>query len=447
MKIKAFCLLLFIFWGTTKSIAQPVCTGKMLNAREGKIEPICYLRSPNPIGNITKYTIILSGVEIYEVQFEYDKEADSILIKFYDKQNTNVKKESVMLKPEDSHFLICDFKPNQKPITSGNTYRILFGIDQPDAQFVTLYQFQAIGGAQMQFQLQEVQEDVLAGHLEAVRDKEKIDNIRAMHAASISSLKRDMTACKDSIIAALLEREKQKSNAEATLIATRDLQASFTKKMDNLFINYFKNIHTYNPENFDVSFRFSCDAGGSIKVDAQKSINFINGQQRNWLRDSFLLRIKPKIEAGNYPALSDTLTNGGLKDNFISWFENRLSVYPNIGQADMDSFSTLQKQIVEELETYTTRSVNLPVIYTYSFKYKSSMLSPVWRYVKENNGGDKFIDKSESYNRVEITERLKEIFRAKYGTLQNGKYKLQVSTVEINNGETITQDINIVNKE
>ena len=76
--------------------AQPICTGKMLNAKEGKID-ICFLRTLNPVGNITKYSIQLNGAEIYEVEFTYYNERDSISILFVDKSNTIVKREGVKL--------------------------------------------------------------------------------------------------------------------------------------------------------------------------------------------------------------------------------------------------------------------------------------------------------------------------------------------------------------
>src|SRR4051812_37558214 len=113
---KLFLFVLCSFF-VVKLFAQPNCTAKILNAKEGRIEA-CFVRTPNPVGNITKYTILVAGVEIYEVEFTYEKEGDSVLIKFYDKQNTNVRLQCVRLKPEDSHVLICDFKANQKQVSN-----------------------------------------------------------------------------------------------------------------------------------------------------------------------------------------------------------------------------------------------------------------------------------------------------------------------------------------
>src|SRR5665647_3227194 len=127
-----------------QTYGQPICNGKMLNAKDGNIDVVCFLRSLNPIGNKTKYTIFFNGTEIYEVDFTYYQEGDSILIQFFDEQNTTVKRECVKLMSYDSHFLICDYEPNIWPIkdsTSTTTYPILFGIDNPNKQFIILYQF------------------------------------------------------------------------------------------------------------------------------------------------------------------------------------------------------------------------------------------------------------------------------------------------------------------
>ncbi|MGB5029011.1 MAG: hypothetical protein WBO38_10950, partial [Chitinophagaceae bacterium] len=124
--MKKLLVLFMLLCVVSNTNAQPVCTARILNVNDGRSDA-CFVRTPNPIGNITKYTILLSGIEIYEVEFTYQKEGDSILIRFYDKQNTLVKLQTVKLKPEDSHYLICDFIPNDRKISNDRNYKILFG--------------------------------------------------------------------------------------------------------------------------------------------------------------------------------------------------------------------------------------------------------------------------------------------------------------------------------
>jgi len=426
--------------------AQIVCTGKMLNAKDSKIDAVCFLRTPNPIGNVTKYTILLSGIEIYEVEFTYYKEGDSILIKFYDKQNTSVKRESIRLKSEDSHFLICDFKPNIKSISNANGYRILFGIDHPNQQFITLYQFQAIGGTLTQFKLQDVADSVLFQHKISVTDYEVIVDIRRKYTNAIEQLKRDMIFHKDSIINSITEKENTKIIKDAILIADKSLQADFTKKMDGMFVNYFKNIFSFNEDAFDVNFTFSCNGKGKIKIDTVKSLHFKIGLQKNWLRDSFILNIKPNIEKGFYGTLTETNTTKNLKLEFTNWFEDNFNSYTNLGPSDRDSFMVLLKSIYTELDPFITRTINIPTLYSYTFRYTSSVKRPTWKYVKESDGSDKFVDKSDKEKRVEITENLKQIFKTKYGSLGSGKYNLMVSTLSINSDAYNGQDIQLIEK-
>jgi hypothetical protein len=228
LKKMFFFITLFLFC-INEAFAQPICTAKILNVKDGRMDA-CFLRTLNPIGNITKYTILLSGIEIYEVEFTYFTEGDSILIKFYDKQNSIVKRQCVRLKPEDSHVLICDFKPNIKQINNDKNYQILFGIDSLNQQFITLYQFQAVGGIQSQFILQDVPSNIIYDHSKAVLDYEKIMAIREAHYNNVARLKREMIKYKDSIINNILENENAQKLKEATLGAVNSLQIDFTKK-------------------------------------------------------------------------------------------------------------------------------------------------------------------------------------------------------------------------
>lgn len=111
---------------------------------------------------------------------------------------------------QDSHYLICDFKTNQTQINNTTNYKILFGIDHPDNQFITLYQFQAIGGIQSQFILQDVPSTAINDHSKAVMEYEKIMNMKDEHNFSIRHLKRDMNDYKDSIINSITEIENTK---------------------------------------------------------------------------------------------------------------------------------------------------------------------------------------------------------------------------------------------
>lgn len=426
---------------------QIICTGKMLNAKDSKIETVCFLRTPNPIGNITKYSIILSGIEIYEVEFTYYKDDDSILIKLYDKQDVIVKRETVKLTSEDSHFLISDFKPNVNSIANSGQYRILFGIDHPNKQYISLYQFQSIGGTQTQFKLRDVPDSVLLLHKRAVNNYEVLFGTRQKYSLAMESLRRDMGLYKDSVINSVMAKEDAKRSKEAIMIADNTLQAAFVKKMDDIFLGYFKNIHTFNDEAIEVSFTFFSNANGRVKIDPIRSLNFKNGYQRRWLRDSFMLNVKPIIEKGLYNTLSETYSNHNLKPDFAKWFENNFAGYSNLGPAERDSFTPDLKLINDELDRYENRTINIPTVFTYSFKYVSSVKTPTWKYTKESDGNDKFVDKSDEENRVEITDKLKQIFKNKYRSLGNGKYNLKISTISINNGAFTGQDIQIINNE
>jgi hypothetical protein len=428
----------------SKTNAQPVCTARILNVKDGRSDA-CFVRTPNPIGNITKYTILLSGIEIYEVEFTYQKEGDSILIRFYDKQNTLVKLQTVKLKPEDSHYLICDFVPNDRKISNDRNYKILFGIDNPTQQFINLYQFQAIGGVQSQFILEEVPASVISEHIQAVQDYEKIVDIRNAHAANITKLKNEMVLYKDSVLFNIRQKEEAIRLKEATLIADQKLQTRFKSEMDSLFFNYYKNIHWFRNEQYDVNFVFSCNGNGKITIDTMRTINFRTGGQYNWVRDSFLSRIRPQIESRNYETLLDEYRHPNLKAEFSNWFDRRFAGYTNLGEKDMDSFTAIRNTINNEFDTYASRTVSIPTVYSYNFKYVAVLKQPTWKYVKEVSGDEKFNDKSDSKEKVEITDQLKQLFRDKLSAYGNGKYSFKVSFVSLNDA-FLSKDMKLIEK-
>lgn len=88
--------------------------------------------------------------------------------------------------------------------------------------------------------------------------------------------------------------------------------------MDDIFLSYFKNIHSFNDEAFEGDFSFFSDGNGKIKIDPTKTLYFKTGLQKNWLRDSFMLAIKPLIEKGVFNTLSETNTN---RKSEIRFFE------------------------------------------------------------------------------------------------------------------------------
>jgi hypothetical protein len=432
---------------TVKIFAQLNFTGKMLDFKDGKTDAIYFKRTLNPIDNKTKYSILFNGVEIYEVDFTYHKEQDSILVDFYDKQNPISKRETVSLKSKDSHFLICNYIPNVWPIndTTSKPYQILFGIDQPNQQFITLYQFQAIGGIQTQFILQYVPNDVFEGHHKAVLNKMMMDSLQAKHILSLEHLRSRMISYKDSVINSIEAKEDALKLKRLPQSASIALQTDFEEKMNSIFIGYFKKIYSFRNERFDISLTFNCNGYGHISIDTMQNISFKNEPQKNWLRDSLVRVIKPEIEQEVYNSLPYTYTNPKLKINFSDWFEKSLTAN-DLGDVDMPFFAKTEKQVINELSAYETRTINVPTAYSYTFNYYATVKEPTWKYVHGDAGADKFIDKSEKEDSIEITESLKQLFLNKFGPVANGKYIVKICTLSIKNGTFEGQDMQIVEK-
>ena len=447
MSKKIFLLISLFVVCVVETYAQPKnCTGKMLNFKDGKPEAICFVRAPNPLDNKTKYTILYNGVEIYEVDFTYYKERDSIFIQFIDKQNSILTHESVTLMLKDSHFLICNYKPNIRPINdASHSYRILFGIDQPNQQFITLYQFEAVGGIQAQFILQYVPNDVAANHYKAVQQKMIIDSLRTIHDSSVVHLRRAMISYRDSVKKNIETKENDIKLMAATQSTSTILQEDFTKKMNRIFIGYFKNVYAFTNEAFDVDFTFNCNGYGRIIIDPAQTLSFKNGPQENWLRDSVIRNVKLEIENTVYETLTSNSQYPKLKAMFSDWFAKNLIAY-NLGEDDHEALAKTQRQISDELSAYQARHISIPTLYHYTFNYSSTVKTPTWKYVNSNDGTDKFIDKSDKGKSVEITENLKNIFRDKFASQGNGKYNLKICTTYVNKDDFIGNNIQLIGK-
>lgn len=417
------------------------------NAKEVKNDAVGFKFTHNPVDNETNYTILFNGVDIYEVTFIYNTEKDSISILFYDRLNSISKHEYVKLMTgDDSHFLICDNKPNIWPIndTTAQPYNLLFGINHPDSRYITLYQFHAVEGVQTQFILQHIPKDMYDGHYKAVQDKKTSDYLIAKRDSSIARLKRDMRTYKDSVKNSIETKENNFKLKGPSQLAITELQDDYAKKMDGLIIGYFKNVYSFSNESFDVHLTFNCNGYGHISIDTAQDLSFQNGPQKNWLRDSLIRVIKPEIENGVYKTNTLNERHPDLKINFLKWYKKRLADDDRI--ADSAVFAETKKQIIDELNTYKTRTYSVPTKYSYTFNYTSTVKYPTWKYVNENDGTDKFIDKSRAEERIEITENLKRIFRDKFAAQGNGKYILKVCTLSVKNGAFEGQDIQIMEK-
>ncbi|MGB5028824.1 MAG: hypothetical protein WBO38_10005, partial [Chitinophagaceae bacterium] len=62
------------------------------------------------------------------------------------------------------------------------------------------------------------------------------------------------------------------------------------------------------------------------------------------------------------------------------------------------------------------------------------------------NGDEKFNDKSDGKERVEITYQLKQVFRDKLSAYGNGKYYFNVSFVSLNNDVIQSIDMKLIDK-
>jgi hypothetical protein len=400
-----------------------------LNAQSGvgkmhakETSDIKFNRSYNSLDNTTRYTITKNNSEIYEINFKYD--GDSILIYWIDREKIKIYSNFLKFDIGDKRILISDYQPNISGVNESNSKLILFSTEK-EGYTITLYKFKPCTGCPFYFELQPVPENIQAQYQQEMSDYYKEQQNRIENEAAIAKVKTEMWNYKDSLREICLQKgENEKKKVQK---AEASQQTSFTVRIDSVFKSRFENLRLFGgDDSFNVKFEFNCSENGFLSVDTTKVwMYFTDGQVRNWFRDSFNSYIRPVIDSMIFDTPEKPVISQDLIPNFESRFNQQIDDLDPGRKGDL--FGDVIKQVEDSLTKYSKYDVNVATKYACEIKVKSETKFPEWRY---NSVGEIFT-KSEDFKQEEITEDLKQQFKA-LNLKTSSRYSIEYCTVSIN---------------
>lgn len=420
-------------------MVYPVYNGKMVNGKE--TTKINYIRDNNPMDKRTKYTITSDGKEIYEVNFTtyFNETEDSLEIVIIDKQKWEIEKPvRIKFNKIDSKVIICDYKLNMDPINIDGLYKILFSIDEPPEQCITLYQFLPLLNPGLSFILKQLNDSVLRVHQGAVveyrHNKQKQDE----RDTQIAIVQRAMFDYKNKVIDEIEKKKNDTMMAKGIAKANvkkagTNYKNAFEAKMETLFINYFNNLCNYSNEEFEIECTFLCTGNGKIIIKPE-DIEFKSGGRINWVYDSLNSYIKKEIEGMSFENPIGTIDKPNFKNDLMRQFkaEREKEDY-------LRAFDDFIRQLGNDFDNKYPGEIRVPIptVYSYSFKYKSETKNLSWKYKDKSNGLHNIIDQSQDSEKIAITPELTQKFLDLKLDPTRKKYDIQVCTITIKNGEPI----------
>jgi hypothetical protein len=462
-------LFVFLFLSFYSIGQKSACTNgemRILSGSSVSSQEICFVKETKVITEnyfFTKYIIQRSGDEVYEVDFKYfkkpDSDIDSVAISILDKLNIKVKSVSITFsKVNDCFSIIRNYHVNDKDIDDTAYVSILFNIPNETDPYVNLNVFKDISEETYYF-LQKIPLDVRMRHDSCVNlkisdcnklKKEFTDNEKA-----IDELKKKMNAYKADQLKRMDDEIETTINRPATYSASPEMQESFTKKLDKMFLNQFGNYYSFENNDIDAEFTFRFNGNGNLKgIDP----TYKNGSQQIWFIDTLNQKIKPLIEMENIPAIPGKYTQTDLITGFNNKFNDSTYEYNNTRKKNISAvhncdstyilpdnsrgaFNQITNDIVDAFTPFISKPINLPTAYWYKYRYTTTVteVTGVWKNeknefdIKQPIGSLPTVLQS---RKDEISWKFKEIFAP--GSRQ--KYHIQICSLTIN-GEFIGLDM------
>ena len=456
MNKKPLLIILLSFCITLKLFSQ-ICPrnyekGKIISVLESGIGKMCFKGDPVPdsVPGIyhTKYTIVgANAKEIYNIHFYFYKTEDSILMVYFNTVTGKTARKTITFGEHYSIRMFKNYKPNDTTINENTQYCTLFTVPDTSRPYIVLNQFQLIDDENTFLSLTPLNNDKLKQHHQEVeiyyKWKDSVELITEQQQKiiierkkTISSLLKEMNEYKEKVIQGIYDDDNNFKLSGPTIEANSTMKVEFKRKLDPLFIKYFKNICPYSESNSDIGITFICKADG--KIDASKTeIYSINSPKINWFEDSFKVNIAPNIADGIYESVITQRLNSNLINDFnLKYLEAFNQLKPD--NAEFKLFVDVKKEIYNELQKYFLREMNTPTKYTYMINYKSTVEYADWVYEINRKGVEKIGPKI--ITTQSISENLINIFKSKIAKPKVGKYKVKICNVYINK-ELIGQDI------
>lgn len=457
MNGKSFILLLLALLFSSRLYCQncPLTydKGTLINDTEPNIKKaVCYKREPSqdsiPGLYHTKYIVIsTAGKELYNIHFYFYQLQDSLHILYVNATSGSSNTKDIKFDEHSSIRVFKNYKLNQTDISEVDQFCTLFSILDPTRPYVSLNRFQCMDEENVYLSLASLNTEKLQQHLLDVelynKWKDSMNIVKVAEQKRIAERKKviadfinNMKEAKDVVIS----KVKDDDNAAIkTMILEAPLEYvnDFNRKMDQFFLDYYKNIFPFQESNSELGFSFICAPDGMI--DTLKTEIFgIASPRIPWFEDSFKIHIVPLIVQDKYRTVVTRRENPNLTSDFnlkYSGLFDQLSPEPN--NQEFEEFLNIKKSLLTDLDKYLERSYMVSTKYRYSVKYRSTVEYSDWIYEINRKGVETIGPKGST---VPIPENLINIFKNKIAKPKIGKYRVKICSIYIND-KLIGQDI------
>lgn len=457
MNGKHFSILLLALLFSSQLYCQncplPYDKGTLINSEDPDIKKtICFKREPSqdsvPGLYHTKYIVIsTSGKELYNIHFYFYQLQDSLHILYVNAASGKTNTRDIKFDDHSSIRIFKNYKPNQTDISENDQFCTLFSVLDPTRPYVSLNQFQCIDEENVYLSLTSLNTEKLQQHLLDVelynKWKDSMNIVKEAEERRIAERKKvianfmgAMKEDKDLVIKKIKDDDNAAINT-MLLEAPLEYLNDFNRKLDYLFMDYYKNIFPFQEYSSELGFIFICTPNGII--DTLKTEMFgIASPKIQWFEDSFRIHIAPLIVSDKYRTVITRRSNPGLTSDFnLKYSDHFNQLRPEPSNEEFEDFLKVKKELLVDLGRYLERSYMVSTKYRYSIKYRSVVEYSDWIYEISRKGVEKIGPKGST---APIPENLIITFKNKIAKPKIGKYHVKICSIYIND-KLIGQDI------
>ena len=394
MKTK-FCVYLFLFICVSVKLFSQKCPALYTIGDQFISEEkhrMCFKSETEKSSNniyYTKYTVLTQGgKETYLMDFIVDYGSNKINISYTNQFNNKLPPREVRFDPQKSLILFKDFKANEQNIRKDENDTILFGINNEEEPYITLYHFQLLDNATVSFKLNDVDDFTRNSHNKIAYLINKIDSVKVPEPCespvNIKELISEISKYKDSVLKHI-NNEIENINIGHPLEANESLSKEFSDKLDIVFKNYYKNVFPYQDFDSKIEIVFDCNKEG--KIEDYKSIRSINSLQIKWFEDNFLSTVMGQVKSERFNTMKDSKSYPSALDNYSLRFGKKINKINASEKPDqVVDLRKINLQTLNELSAYyISKEVNSPTRFTYTINYKSTVKHETWEWKIDKN--------------------------------------------------------------
>lgn len=431
--------------------------GIMINMAENTQKTFCFKTDPETVVDSipglyhTKYTIAFEkGREACNIHFYFYQSMDSISIKYINTVTGKIVIENIVFDKNSSSRMFKNYNANDTSIAENDYYSTLFTVLNPERPYITLNQFQIPDNKDTYLSFTPVNPEKLSQHrlvaLAYLKWKDSMNIVKenenqkiARHKKYVDSVFQSMKDYKEAVSKEIIAGDEEFTRTGPIIEANNIYSEEFKKRLDSIFVEYFRKKILFENNDSEIKFTFICDGHG--KIDNKKTqIDSVNSPIPEWIDEDFKVYLVPTIEAARYRTAYTQRANPTVISDFDNKYSEAINYLnsDNTNNAEHQVFVKIKNEIYKNLDSFIiSRDIKTPTKYFYSFRYKSSISNEDWIYEIDKKGNETIGPKKPTEY---ISDELKALFKNKIAKPKIGKYSIEICRVYFNN-KVVGEDI------